>query len=74
MPPIERQLPDPFKQMKQKQTVNAQLLAAQNIQKEGLRKEQDGIRADEAEEKQTNANRLKPPPPLNGHKCKKQAP
>jgi len=60
---MERQLPDPLKQMRQKHATDAKLLATQNRQKEGLRKEQDMIRAVEAEEKQANAYCLKPPPP-----------
>jgi len=61
MPPMERQLPDPLKQMRQKQAAVAKLLAAKNRQREGIRKEQDKIRAAEEAEKQTNAERLKKP-------------
>ena len=50
--------------MRQKQTADAKLLAAQTKHKEGIRKEQDKIRATEAAEKQANEERLKTPPSL----------
>jgi hypothetical protein len=45
--------------MRQKHATDAKLLATQNRQREGIRKEQDKIRAAEAAEKQANAERLK---------------
>jgi len=41
---MERQLPDPLKQMKQKQAADAKSLAAQTRQWKGIRKEQEKIR------------------------------
>jgi hypothetical protein len=58
MPPMTRATPDPLKQMRQQQAAEAKLLAAQNRQREGLRKEQEKTRAAEAAEKQTNQDRL----------------
>jgi hypothetical protein len=43
MPLMEPQLPDPLKQMRQKQAANAKLLVAHTKQREGIRKEQDKI-------------------------------
>jgi hypothetical protein len=64
MPPMERQLPDPLKKMRQKHAADAKLLASQTIQKKGIRKEQDKIRVAEATEKHANQERLKTPPSL----------
>ena len=61
---MKRQLPDPLKQLRQKHVADAKLLAAQNRQREGIRKEQERIIEAEAAEKQANADRLKLPPPL----------
>jgi hypothetical protein len=63
-PPMERHLPDPLKQTRQKQAKDAKLLAAQTRQREGIRKEQDKIRAREAAEKHANKERRNTPPPL----------
>ena len=58
--------PDPLKKIRQKQAAEAKLVAAQNRQRGGIRKEQEKIRAAEATEKQANAERLKnPTPPAN---------
>jgi hypothetical protein len=57
-PPMTRTTPDPLKLMRQIQEAKAKLLAAQNRQGEGLRKEQEKIRAAEATEKKTNEERL----------------
>ena len=51
MPPMTRTTPNPLKQIRQKQAAEAKLLAAQNRQREGLRKEQEKILAAEATEK-----------------------
>jgi hypothetical protein len=51
MPPMTRQIPDPLKQMRQKQAADAKQLATENMKREGLRKEQEKIRAAEAAEK-----------------------
>jgi hypothetical protein len=64
MPPMTRTTPDPLKQMRQKQAAEAKLLAAQNKQREGIRREQEKIRAAEAAEKKANAERLETQPPL----------
>jgi hypothetical protein len=48
MPPIERQLPNPLKEMRQKHAADTKLLAAQTIQMEGIRKKQEKTIADEA--------------------------
>ena len=58
MPPMTRGTPDPLKQMRQQQAAEAKLLAAQNRQREGIRKEQEKIRAAEAAEKKANQDRL----------------
>ena len=39
MPPLERQLLDPLKQMRQKPAADAKLLVTHNRQREGIRKE-----------------------------------
>jgi len=61
MPPMERQTPDPLKQMRRKQATRAHLLAAQNKQRVETLKGQEIIRAVEAAEKLANAERLKTP-------------
>ena len=58
MPPLARATPDPLKQMRQQQATEAKLLAAQIRQREGIRKEQEKIRAAEAAEKKANQDRL----------------
>jgi type IV secretory pathway VirB10-like protein len=58
MPPMTRATPDPLKQMRQQQVAEAKLLAAENRQREGLRKEQEKIRAAEAAKKTANQDRL----------------
>ena len=58
MPSMARATPDPLKQMRQQQAAEAKLLAAQNRQREGVRKEQEKIRAAEAAEKKANQDRL----------------
>ena len=58
---MTRTTSDPLKQMRQKQAAEATLLAAQNRQREGIRREQEKIRATEAAEKKANAERLKNP-------------
>ena len=63
MPPLERQLLDPLKQMRHKQASDAKSLAAQTIHRAGVFKEQAKTRAAEVVEKQANAERLKTPPP-----------
>ena len=62
MPPMERQFPDPLKQLRQKQATEAKLLAAQQRQKSGALKEQAKISEAKAKEKAKNAERLKTPP------------
>jgi hypothetical protein len=61
---MERNLPDPLKQMRQKQAAYAKLLATQTRKRERMSKEQDNIRAVEVAEKQASKERLKAPPPL----------
>jgi cytoskeletal protein RodZ len=58
MPSLARATPDPLKQMRQQQAAEAKLLAAQNRQREGIRREQEKIRAAEAAEKKANQDRL----------------
>ena len=58
---MERKIPDPIKQMRQKQADEAKLLAAQERQRSGVLKEQAEIREEEAAEKAANAERLKTP-------------
>jgi len=62
---MERQLPDPLKQMRQKHAADAKLLATHSRHRERIRKEQDKIRAVEAAEKQANEDRLKAPTPAD---------
>jgi hypothetical protein len=59
MPPMERQVPDPLKQLRQKQAAEAKVLAAQQTQRSGAFKEQAKNREAEAIEKAANAERLK---------------
>ena len=63
MPPMAMTTPDPLKQMRQKQAAEAKLLATQNKQRDGIRREQEKIRAAEAAEKKANAERLENPTP-----------
>ena len=63
MPPMTRTNPDPLKHMRQKQAAEAKLLAAQNRQREGLRKEHEKIRAAEAAEKKLTRTALQTNPP-----------
>jgi hypothetical protein len=66
MSSMDMTTPDPLKKIRQKQAAEAKLVAAQNRQRGGIRKEQEKIRAAEATEKQANAERLKnPTPPAN---------
>jgi hypothetical protein len=58
MPPLARATPEPLKQMRQQQAAEAELLAAHNRQREGIRREQEKIRAAEAAEKKANQDRL----------------
>ena len=62
MPPMARQVPDPLKQLKQKQAAEAKLLAAQQRRRSSQLREQAKIREAEATEKAANAERLKTPP------------
>ena len=48
--------------MRQKQAAKAKLLATHARQREGIRKEQEKLRAAKAVEKQANADRMKTPP------------
>jgi hypothetical protein len=50
---------DPLKQLRHQQATEAKLLAAQNIQRAGVLKEQKQIRVAEAAEKAANEERLK---------------
>jgi hypothetical protein len=52
--------------MRQKQVANANILATQSRQREGIRKEQEKIRAAKAAKKQANAERLNTQPPSLG--------
>ena len=61
MPPMERQVPDPLKQLSQKQAAEAKLLAAQQRQRSGDLKEHAKIREAKAEKKAAYAGRLKTP-------------
>jgi hypothetical protein len=58
--------------MRQKQAAEAKLMAAQNRQREGLRKEQEKLRAAEAAEKKANEERLANQPPPREHINKEQ--
>ena len=58
---MERQVPDPLKQLRQKQAAEAKLLAAQQRQRSGSLQENVKIREAEAKKKAANAERLKTP-------------
>ena len=62
---MERQVPDPLKQLRQKQAAVAKLLAAQQRHRSGELKEQAKIKEAKATKKATNAERLKTPPAVN---------
>ncbi len=55
MTPMERQVSDPLKHLRQKQATEAKLLADQQSQRSGALKEQAKIREAEATEKAANA-------------------
>ena len=55
MPPMDRQIPDPLKQMRQKHAAEAKRLAVEQRQRSGVLKEQAEIREAEAAENATNA-------------------
>ena len=59
---MARQIPYPLKQLRQKYAADAKLLAARNIQKVGVLREQAKIREAKEAEKAANAKRLKTPP------------
>jgi hypothetical protein len=59
---MERHVPDPLKQLRQKQAAEGKLLAAQQRQGSGALKEQAKIREAKATKKATNVERLKTPP------------
>jgi hypothetical protein len=59
---MERHIPYPIKQMRQKQAAEAKLLTAQQRQRSGVLKEQAKLREAEAAEKAANKERLKTPP------------
>jgi len=59
MPLMDRQIPDPRKQMRQKQAAEAKRLATDQRQRSGLLKEHGKIREAEAAEKAANAERIK---------------
>ena len=61
MPPMDRQIPDPLKLMRQKQAAEAKRLAAEQKHRSGLLKEQAKIRETEMAKKAANAERLKTP-------------
>ena len=61
MPPMERQIPDPLRLMRQKHAAEAKQLAAEQRQRSDVFKEQAKIREAEAAEKAANAERLKTP-------------
>ncbi len=63
MSPLERQLPYPLKQARQKQAADSNPLVAHTSQRAGVLKEQAKIRAVEEARKQANAERLKTSPP-----------
>jgi len=58
---MDRQIPDPLKQLRQTQAAEAELLDAQNKQRAGVLREQEKIREAEAAEKTSNEQRLKTP-------------
>ena len=59
MPPQDRQIPNPLKLLPPNQVVEAKVLAAQQRQQAGIRREQEKIRAAEAAEKATTQNASK---------------
>jgi len=59
---MERQVPDPLKQLRQKQATEAKLLAVKHRQRSGQLKEQATIMEAKAAEKAANAERLKTSP------------
>ncbi len=61
MRPMSRHVPDPLKQLRQKQAAEAKLPAAQERQRSGQLREQEKIREAEAAKKAANAERLKTP-------------
>ncbi len=65
MPPMERQVPYPLKQLRQEQAVEAKLLAAHWRKRSGTLKEHAKIREAEGTEKAANAERLKTPPTVD---------
>jgi len=60
MPPIDRQFPDPLKQLRQKHAAEAKDLAAQKSQRAGVLIEQEQIREAEAAKRQPTNNASKP--------------
>ena len=74
MPPIDKTNPDPLKKMRQKQAAEAKLLAAQNRQREGIRKEQANMRAAKAAENMPTHNALKTKPTLANTTTKDKLP
>jgi hypothetical protein len=62
MTPMDRQIPDPLKLMRQQQAAEAKRLAAEQRQRSGKLKEQAKLRETEAAEKAANEERLKTPP------------
>jgi len=62
MLPMERHVPEPLKQLRQKQAAEAKLLAAQHRQRSGVLKDHAKIREAQATEKAPNVERLKTPP------------
>ena len=58
---MERHVPDPLKQMRQKQAAEAKLLVAQQRQRAGALREHAKIREGEAVEKAANTERLRTP-------------
>ena len=60
--------------MRQKQAAEAKLLAAQNRQREGIRKEQEKIRAAEAAKKKANEERLENQTPPENTSTKDKLP
>ena len=61
MPPMDRQIPDHLKLMRQKQAAEAKLLAEEQWQRSGVLKEHAEIREAKAAENAANAKRLKTP-------------
>ncbi len=63
MIPMDRQIPDPLKLMRQQQASEAKRLATEQRQRSGKLKEQAKLREAEAAEKAANDERLNPPLP-----------